>query len=116
MSGNPEYQNIDSYTPPNPVTPADSPSAPAQYAAVTPHGQGPAWYDIQAPLQDLTALTSDAGALSGAGIVYPQGPRQQQTETLLSSPQGFGEQDIDAGWSGGGGDTGWPANVEPPGA
>jgi hypothetical protein len=115
MAGNPEYQNLDSYSVPVPVTPADSPSAPEQYAAVTPGGQGPAWYDIQAPMQDLSALTADAGALAGAGVIYPQGPRQAETEMLLSSPQGYGEQDIDAGWSGGGGDDGWPNNVEPTG-
>ena len=115
MSGNPEDQNLDSLAVPNPVTPADSPSAPAQFAAVSPHGQGPAPYDIQAPLQDMTALVAAAGALTGAGVVYPQGPRQAMTETLMTSPQGYGEQDIDAGWSGGGGDTGWPSNVEPPG-
>lgn len=115
MAGNPEDQNLDSYSAPDPVTPAASPSAPAQYASVTPHGQGAAWYDIQAPMQDLAALTADAGALAGAGVIYPQGPRQQQTEALMSSPQGYGEQDIDAGWSGGGGDTGWPNNIEPGG-
>jgi hypothetical protein len=115
MAGNPEYQSLDPYTAPDPVTPAASPGAPAQYAAVAPHGQGTAPYDVQAPLEDLAAMTEAAGRLSGAGIVYPQGPRQAQTEALLSSPQGFGEQDIDAGWSGGGGDTGWPSNVEPPG-
>jgi hypothetical protein len=104
---------LDPTAAPPAVTPADSPSSQSGYAAVTPHGQGTAPYDIQAPQQDLSALVADAGALAGAGVVYPQGPRQAETEMLLSSPQGYGEQDIDAGWSGGGGDTGWPANVEP---
>lgn len=114
MAGNPEDQNLDSYSVPDPVTPADSPSAPEQYAAVTPDGQGTAWYDIQVPMQDLSALVADAGALAGAGVVYPQGPRQAATEMLMSSPQGYGEQDIDEGFSGDGGD-GWPNSVEPPG-
>lgn len=108
MAGNPGDQNLDSYSVPSPVTPADSPSSPL-YGDVTPHGQGTAPYNVEAPLDDLSGMTAAAVALSGPG-----GPRQAETETLLSSPQGFGEQDIDAGWSGGGG-NGWPANVEPSG-
>ncbi len=50
-------------------------------------------------------------------MLYPLGPRQAQTEALLSSPQGFasGGYDIDAGYHAGGGDPGWPNNVEPGG-
>lgn len=110
MAGNPEDQNFSPMPVPPAVTPADSPSAPAQYAGVTPHGQGTAPYDVQAPQDDLSGLVASAGALAGAGVIYPRGPRQAMTEALLSSPQGFGEQDIDAGWSGG-----WPANIEPSG-
>lgn len=100
------------------ITPSDSPSAPAQYDAVTPHGQGTAPYDVQAG-NDLDAITSamdGANALAGSGVLYPQGPRQMQTEALLESPQGFGIDgyDIDAGYSGGGGED-WPNNVEPGG-
>jgi hypothetical protein len=99
------------------ITPADSPSSPADYAAVTPHGQGPAPYDVQAPQADLAATVAAAGALTGAGIIYPQGPRQAMTETLMQSPAGFALDgyDIDAGYHGGGGDEGWPNNVEPGG-
>lgn len=97
------------------ITPSDSPSSPSDYAAVTPHGQGTAPYDVQAPQDDLSAAVAAAGALSGAGIVYPQGPRQAETETLMSSPQGFGEQDIDAGYHAGPSQDGWPSNVEPSG-
>lgn len=87
------------------ITPSDSPSAPAQYAAVPVQS-----LDIQAPQDDLTGLVNAAGALAGAGIVYPEGPRQMQTETLLSSPQGFASDgyDIDAGYAGT-----WPNDVEP---
>ena len=101
----------------DPLTPSDSPSSPSGYAEVTPHGRGPAPYDIQAPQADLSAAVEAAGRLTGAGVVYPRGPRQAQTEALLSSPQGFGLDgyDIDAGYHGGGGDDGWPNNVEPPG-
>ena len=89
------------------ITPADSPSSPADYAAVPVQGM-----DIQAPQADLAAAVEAAGALSGAGIVYPQGPRQAQTEKLIQSPPGFGDFDITAGYSGDGGDD-WPGNVNP---
>jgi hypothetical protein len=94
------------------ITPSDSPSSPSDYAGVTPHGRGTAPYDIQAPQQDLSAAAEAAGRLAGAGIVYPQGPRQSATETLMQSPQGFAVAgyDIDAGFS-----AGWPNNVEPGG-
>lgn len=109
-------QPLDPAGAPDPVTPADSPSDPAGYAGVMPSGRGPAPYDIQAPMQDLAGLVSEAGMLAGAGIVYPHGPRQSQADALLSSPQGYGGAggyNIDAGYSGGGGDTGWPNNVDP---
>jgi hypothetical protein len=102
---------------PSPVTPHDSPSSPGEYAKVFPHGQGPAPYDIQAPLQDLTGLTAAAGNLTGgeegAGRLYGTGPRQAATQALLSSPEGYGEQDILQGYSGGGGGN-WPGSTEPP--
>ena len=98
------------------ITPADTPSSPADYDAVTPHGQGTAPYDVQAPQADLAGAVAAAGALSGAGIVYPQGPRQAMTETLMTSPAGFAVDgyDIDAGYHGDvGNEGGWPNNVEP---
>src|SRR5260370_36082825 len=100
---------------PDPVTPAAAASSPADFAAVTPHGRGPAGYDIQAPMPDLAGAYAAAGAITGAGIVYPQGPRQAMTETLMQSPQGFALDgyDIDAGDHAGPGQDGWPANVEP---
>lgn len=113
MAGNPEYQNIDSYSVPDPVTPADSPSAPSQYASVVPSGQGTAPYNVQAPMEDLSAMTDAAVSLAGPG-----GPRQAMTQHLLDSPQGFSVGggtsgwDITAGFSGDGGD-GWPNDVQP---
>lgn len=89
------------------ITPSDSPSSPADYASVTPHGQGPAPYDIQAPQADLTGAFNAANALTGAGVLYSQGPRQAATERLLTSPPGYGEFNITAGFHGGGGDS-WP--------
>lgn len=111
-------QPYDPYPVPNPVTPAATPSDPAGYASVTPHGQGPAPYDIQAPLMDgeITAAFNGANAVGGAGFLYPQGPRQAQTERLLASPPGFATgsgYSITAGYSGSGGDTGWPNDPEP---
>jgi len=99
----------------DPVTPADSPSSPAGYASVTPHGQGAAPYDIQAPQGDLTGAYDGAGALTGAGVVYPRGARQMETETLMQSPAGFAGDgyDIDAGYHAGPGQDGWPSNIEP---
>jgi len=112
-------QPLDPAGAPPPVTPADSPSDPSGYAGVTPHGQGTAPYDIQdglTALQDVITTAFDgANAVSGAGVLYSQSPRQAQTEALLDSPQGFaagGGYNITGGFHGGGGD-GWPADVEP---
>ncbi|SRR5258708_6684315 len=105
-------QPLDPIAANNPVTPADTPSSPSGFAGVTPHGRGPAPYDIQAPSADLADTFSAANALNGTGVLYPQSERQRQTETLLTSPPGFALDgyDIDAGWAGA-----WPANVEPGG-
>jgi hypothetical protein len=87
------------------ITPADSPSSPEQFNAVPVSS-----FNIQAEQQNLAAAVEAAGRLAGAGVVYPQGPRQAETVTMLQSPQGFGSNgyDIDAGYSGT-----WPADVEP---
>ena len=109
-------QPLDPQSPPPPMTPADGPSDPAGYAGVTPHGQGTAPYDIQdglAALQnEITAAYDGAGAVAGAGVVYSQGPRQAEAAALLNSPPGYGEQDITAGFTGGGGES-WPGNPNP---
>jgi hypothetical protein len=97
-----------------PITPYDSTSSPEHYAAVTPLGTGPAQapYDIQAPLEDLTAIFDAANAVAGAGVLYPQGPRQAEAEAILVSPQGAGldGQDVTAGYT-----DRWPNNPEPGG-
>jgi hypothetical protein len=111
-------QALDPMSAPNPITPAATPSSPSNYAQVTPHGQGTAPYDVQAPQADLSGVVSAAGAIAGAGIVYPRGPRQAETETLMQSPAGFAADgyDIDAGYHGViAGDPGWPNNIEPGG-
>jgi hypothetical protein len=116
MAGNPEYQNTDPQSPPSSITPADSPSSPGNYAGVTPHGRGPAPYDIQAPspADEVTAAFNESIALGGAGVLYPMSERIAQARTLLESPQGFGAGgfDVDGGWHGGGGGS-WPNDVEP---
>jgi hypothetical protein len=112
MAGNPEYQDVHQAGPPPNFTPPGGPSSPANYAMVTPHGRGPAPYDIQAPLDDLSGACAEAEAVWGAGTLNPRGPREQQAAQLMDSAQGFGLDgfDVDAGWHGS-----WPANVEPSG-
>jgi hypothetical protein len=95
------------------ITPSDTPSSPADYAAVAVQPM-----DIQAPQDDLTGVFNEAGALSAGqeNDIYPVGPRQQQVAGLIQSEQGFAVDgyDVDAGWHGGGG-GGWPNNMEPGG-
>lgn len=81
------------------ITPSDSASAPEQYAAIPVQ---PA--DIQAPQDDLSGMADAAKSEAMA--------RQPQTERLLSSGQGYGEQDITGGYSGGGGED-WPSSAGP---
>src|SRR5260370_38156452 len=72
----------------DPVTPRDTPSSPSGYASVTPHGQGPAPYNIQAGAPDLSGAFRSANATAGAGGLYAQSERQRQTEALLTAPPG----------------------------
>lgn len=113
---NPFYQPHEPTSAPPTITPGDSPSSPSNFAMVTPHGRGPAPYDLQAPLSDgeISGAFNDANATGGAGVLYPMGPRIAAAKTLLESPQGFGSDgfDIFGGYHQGGGD-GWPADVEP---
>jgi hypothetical protein len=98
------------------ITPGDTPSSPEGYAGVTPHGRGTAPYDVQAGNEEaaITSAFNGANAVAGAGVLYSQGPRQAETEALLSSPAGFAVDgyDVDAGYHAG---PGRPANVEPGG-
>ena len=72
----PYLQPLDPQSAPDPVTPRDTPSNPAGYAMVTPHGPGPAPYDIQAPLAtaEITAAFGAANAVEGTGFLEPMGP------------------------------------------
>jgi hypothetical protein len=82
-----------------PVTPADSPSDAAGWASVTPSGQGTAPYDIQAPMDgSISGKFDAANSLSGAGVLYAQGPRQQEAHALLTSPQGAGAMNVITGF------------------
>ena len=121
MSGNPAYQSLDPMSVPDPVTPAASPGDPAGYGMVTPRGRGPAPYDIQADLGGIQAEVqssfNDAVAATGAGVLYPQSPRQAEAEKLLTSPAGFDSggglsgYDILTGWSGESA-VRWPNDVQ----
>jgi hypothetical protein len=119
--GNPEYQNVTPGAAPPPVTPADGPGDAAGYAMVTPHGQGTAPYDIQDShdvLPRIQEVFDAATALTGAGVLYPMGPRQSATAHLMNSPQGFNSGggtsgwDITPGWSGEP-DESWDNNPQP---
>jgi hypothetical protein len=89
------------------ITPRDTPSSPENYAQVATSQT-----DIQAPMSDgeIGAAFDSSVAAGGSGVLYPQGPRQAQTQQLLESPAGFasGGYDIDAGTT-----AGWPNDVEP---
>lgn len=96
----PFFQSLDPAGAPSPVTPQDSPSDAAGWAEVTPPGIGPAPYDINGPqdIAGIAAAVNDAGALTGAGVVYPRGPRQAQAEAILVSPQGADSSNVFAGF------------------
>ena len=89
------------------ITPQDTPSSPENFAQVATSQM-----NIQAPLSEgeIGAAFDASLAVGGSGVLYPQGPRQAQTQQLLESPQGFasGGYDIDAGSA-----FGWPNDVEP---
>ena len=91
------------------ITPSDGASAPDRYAAVPVQ---PA--DIQAGNDEaaISAAMASANADAGAGVLYPQSERQQETRQLLESVQGFALAgfDVDAGTT-----CGWPASIEPGG-
>jgi hypothetical protein len=96
----PFYQSLDPAGVPSPVTPADGPGDAAGWAEVTPAGHGPAPYDISAPqdIAGIAAAASAAGALTGAGIVYPAGPRQAEAQAILTSVQGAASSNVFAGF------------------
>ncbi len=96
----PFLQPVNPDAAPDPVTPADSPGDAAGWAEVTPPGAGTAPYDISGP-QDIAGITAafdTANALSASGVLYPEGPRQHETQAFLDSPQGVGAMSITAGF------------------
>ena len=98
--GTPFFQDLDPQGAPDPVTPHDGPSDPAGWAKVTPEGIGTAPYDIAGP-QDIAgigAALDAATGLTGAGVLYPQGPRQREAQAILESPQGAESSDVFAGF------------------
>lgn len=87
------------------ITPSDSPSSPSNYAGVPQSG-----FDIQAPMDEgaIQAAFDATNREMGAGVLYPQGPRQSETERLLQSPPGYGDFNILSGTT-----ADWPADVTP---
>ena len=87
------------------ITPSDSPSSPSGYAGVPVQG-----FDIQASddLAQIQAAFDATNREMGAGVLYPKGPRQDATERLLESPQGYADFTILEGTT-----AGWPADVTP---
>src|SRR5260221_14077758 len=104
-------QPLDPISPPDPVTPAATPSSPAGYAMVTPHGRGPAPYNIQQANDEaaITAQFDAANGDAGSGVLYPRSERQQQAIQLMDWPMGFGLGGFL--WDGGAG-CGWGDNHE----
>jgi len=94
------FTGLDPEAAPDPVSPHGGPSDPAGWASVTPHGATPAPYDINAPqdIGGIAAAVAGAGALTGAGIVYPRGPRQDEALAILESPQGAGAMNVLTGF------------------
>lgn len=126
-------QPLDPQDAPDPITPRDTPSYPAGFASVMPSGQGPAWYNIEAPLDDLAGIAAAARDITGgqegtstgdgaAGFGNMMGPRQSATATMMNSGAGFSSgggtsgYDILPGWSGSSDDPGdgWPNNTQGP--
>ena len=118
--GNPFYQPVNAADPPDQITPAGGVSDPAGYASVTPHGQGPAPYNIQAEMPDvqsawdasMAVAAGDEGTSTGLGLPDRNSPRQQESLSLLASPQGAGAFSIDAGFSGQPSET-WANDMSP---
>src|SRR5260221_10581109 len=104
-------QPLDPISPPDPVTPAATPSSPAGYAMVTPHGRGPAPYNIQQPNDEaaVTAQFNAANGDAGAGVLYPRSERQREAVQLMDSPMGFGLGGVGVD---GGGDCGGSNKLE----
>ena len=108
MAGNPFFQDLDPAAAPDPVTPSGGVGDPAGWAQVTPHGAGPAPYDISGP-QDIAGIAAAVqaamdlsgggeGAATGAGIPNRLSPRQQETAAILDSPQGADSSNVFAGF------------------
>lgn len=79
------------------ITPADSASAPDQYAAVAVQSM-----NIQAEQQDLSAVTA-------AAVSEANGPRQDQAAVLL---HGDDSPSVTAGYAGGAGEY-WTSDPRP---
>ena len=81
-------QPLDPISPPDPVTPAATPSSPAGYAMVTPHGRGPAPYNIQQGNDEaaITAQFDAANGDAGAGVLIGVTGANDVSEAPLAAP------------------------------
>ena len=105
----PFFQDVNPPVAPDPVTPQAAPGDPAGWAKVTPVQDGePAPYSISAP-QDIAGITGAVqaamnlsgggeGVGPGAGIPDRYGPRQQEAQAFLDSPQGAGAMNVTSGF------------------
>ena len=110
--GNPYLQDVTPTGAPDPVTPQASPGDQAGWDQVSPTMTGQAPYDISAP-QDIAGIQGAfeaASNLTGAGVLYPRGPRQAEAEAFLQSPAGAGAMNVLAGYSP---DSDTPNDVSP---
>jgi hypothetical protein len=96
----PFFQPVSPDPVPDPVTPAGGHGDDAGWAKVTPPAAGPAPYDTNAPqdIAGIAAAVGAAGALAGAGVIYPRGPRQEEAVAILESPQGAASSNVFAGF------------------
>ena len=94
----PFFQSLDPAGTPPPITPTGGHSDDAGWAKVTPATDSPAPYDISAPqnIAGIAAAVEAAGRLSGgqegaatgAGWLYPPGPRQAEAAAMMEAAQG----------------------------
>ena len=96
--GTPFFQQLDPSPAPAAVQVPDSP--PDRPDALDGNGMGTAPYDISAPqdIAGITAAADAAGRLAGAGVVYPEGPRQAEADAILCSPQGAPAMNVTSGF------------------
>lgn len=99
---------------PDPTPPHITPTTgdPSRPDVIGANETGTAPYDIAAPqdIAGISAAMDAAGSLAGAGVVYGHGPRQSESESLLTSPAGAPAMNVTAGY---GPDSDTPNDLSP---